>query len=267
MKNKMDRIKMDIELPAHRAMLKAALIKDAGVRLKKPAFIWKLAPALTLAVAVAAVGVYMRVDYNNNDGKVNDLGGVWCTYDDHYQGGTSTVWPPASTTGENSFVKSSPGSEGKGYAIRITGTAGTKLGYDFIGVNTFLSPRSTCPECIGINLSKFSGIRFKIKGSVEAGQVIFVFPHEAHVADKSRGLCRSLTSYNDYEADITKYITPSWKDVRLDFRKDLRQPSWTKVNERVNIEDVLSDANIIKWTYRGGRGHRVDIWIDKLEFY
>ena len=267
MKDKTDRIKIDIEMPRHKALLKAALMKEAGAALKRPSILWKLVPALTLAAAVAAVGLYMRIDYNNTDSKFNELGGIWCTYDDHYQGGTSTVWPPASTKGENNFVKSSPGSEGKGYAIRITGTAGNKLGWDYIGVNTFLSPHSTCPECIGIDLTKFTGIKFKIKGTVEAGEVYFMLPHEAREIDKSRGICRSLTSYADYEADITKYITPQWKDVRINFRKDLKQPSWAKESDRVGIETVLSNANIIKWHYMNGQGHKVDIWIDKLEFY
>lgn len=267
MENRNGKIRLDIEMPVHKAALKAALMAASSSRLKRPSFIWKLAPVLAFAAAVAAVSLYMRIDYNNTDGKVNELGGVWCTYDDHYQGGTSRVWPPASVNGENNFVKSSPGSEGRGYAIRITGVAGADRKASCIGVNTFLSPRSTCPVCAGIDLSKFNGIRFKIKGMVEAGEVVFVFPHEAREADKSRGLCRSLTGYADYETDITKDLTPSWKEVKIDFRKELKQPSWTTPSDRVSIDTVLSDANIIKWEYRNGGGHRVDIWIDKLEFY
>lgn len=254
-------------MPEHKKRLKTALIAEAARNIKSPSHAWKLAPALAFAVAVAAVGVYMRVDYNNNDTRFNELGGVWCTYDDSWQGGTSKVWPPASTKNENNFVKSAPGAGDKGYAIRITGTAGTKLGWDYIGVNTFLSPHSTCPECIGIDLTKFTGIKFKIKGKVEAGEVFFILPHEAREVDKSRGICRTLTSYADYEADITRDITPSWKDVKIDFRKDLKQPSYTKKNEIVDIEKVLSNANIIKWHYKDGKGHKVDIWIDDLEFY
>ena len=142
----------DISMPKNKAALKTALIEKAA---KKPALALRLIPVYVFMLAAAAVSLYMRVDYSNEQGSVNDLGGIWCTYDDHHEGGTSTVWPPASTKGENNFVKSAPGSGGKGYAIRITGVAGTKLGWDFIGVNTFLSPHSTCPECAGIDLTRF----------------------------------------------------------------------------------------------------------------
>jgi hypothetical protein len=257
----------DPELKKNMSRLRSALLKKAVSIRVKPSIFIKLIPVYAVAFAMAAAALYMRIDYNETNSGVNELGGVWCTYNDQWQGGTSVVWPPASKKGENSFVKSSPGSNGKGYAIRITGTAGTKLGYDYIGVTTFLSPHSTCPECIGIDLTKFTGIKFKIKGTVAAGQVLFMLPHESREIDKSRGICRSLTSYADYEADITRYITPRWKDVKINFRKDLSQPSWAKQGDRVSIEDVLSDANIIKWHYRNGGGHSVDIWIDKLEFY
>jgi hypothetical protein len=256
--------KREILMPKNKAALKTALIEKAAGKMP---LAMRLAPIFVFVLAAAAVSVYMTIESGSSQGSVNDLGGIWCTYDDHYQGGTSTVWPPASTKGENSFVKSAPGSSGKGYAIRITGVAGTKLGYDYFGVNTFLSPHATCPECTGIDLTRFTGVKFKIKGSLETGEVVFVLPYEAKPVDGSSGICRSLTSYGDYEADITRQITPGWKEVKLVFRKDLKQPTWVKPGERVDIEKVLGSANMIKWTYRGGNGHKVDIWIDKLEFY
>jgi hypothetical protein len=252
-----------ISMPRNKEALKAALIEKAA---KKTSLALRLVPVYVFILAAAAVSVYMKVESGSIQGSVNDLGGIWCTYDDHYQGGTSVVWPPASTKGENSFVKSAPGSGGKGYAIRITGTAGSKLGWDYIGVNTFLSPHSTCPDCAGIDLTRFTGVKFKIKGSVEGGTVKFVLPHEARAVDQSRGICKTLTSYADYEADITKSISGKWMDVKINFRKDLKQPDWVKADDRVDIEKVLSDANIVKW-HCAGAGHKVDVWIDKLEFY
>jgi hypothetical protein len=254
----------EISMPKNKAALKTALIEKAA---KKMPLALRLMPVYIFILAAAAVSVYMKVESGSRQGSVNDLGGIWCTYDDHYQGGTSSVWPPASTTGENNFVKSAPGSGGKGYAIRITGVSGSKLGWDYIGVNTFLSPHATCPECVGIDLTRFTGVKFKIKGLVETGEVKFIMPYEARAVDKSRGICKSMTSYADYETDITKYITPEWKQVKLVFRKDFKQPFWTKTAEQVNIEQVLANENLIKWQYSRGAGHRVDIWIDKLEFY
>ncbi len=228
---------------------------------------FKFAPVFAFIIITAAVSVYMKLDYNNKQGKINELGGIWCTYDDHYYGGDSIVWPPASTKGENSFVKSAPGFKDRGYAVRITGVAGTKLKGDFIGVNTFLSSRSTCPECIGIDLTGFKGIKFKIKGKVEAGEVKFILPYEARVIDEARGICKNLTSYGDYEADITRVITPQWKEVKLYFRKDLKQPDWVAKEKRIDIEKVLSDAKLIKWQYSNGQGHKIDLWIDDIEFF
>jgi len=209
----------------------------------------------------------MRIDYNNKEGVVNELGGIWCTYDDRYYGGDSIVWPPASTKGENNFIKSAPGYKDKGYAVRITGVAGTRLRGDFIGVNTFLSSRSTCPECIGIDLTRFKGIKFKVKGNVEAGEVKFILPYEARVVDETRGICKNLTSYGDYEVDITKNITNEWREVKIYFRKDLKQPSWVSSEKRVNIEKVLSDAKLIKWQYGNGCGYKIDLWIDDIELF
>lgn len=254
--------RMDISMPANKSAMKTVLIEKAA---KKSGFLMRLIPIAAYVLA-AAVSVYMTVESGSIRGSVNDLGGIWCTYDDHYQGGTSSVWPPASTADENNFVKSSPGSGGKGYAIRITGTVGAKLGWDYIGVNTFLSPHSTCPECVGIDLTRFTGVKFKIKGNVEAGTAKFIMPHEARAADKTRGICKTLTGYADYETDITKHISPNWRDVKINFRKDLKQPAWAKPGDKVDIETVLSDANIVKWHFSGA-GRRVDVWIDKLEFY
>jgi hypothetical protein len=255
--------KSRVDMPDNMSVLKSGLVKTAAK--KKPVAL-RLAPVYTAVLLAAAIGTYMTVDSGRSQGTVNDLGGIWCTYDDSWQGGDSKVWPPASAKGENNFVKSEPGSGGKGYAIRITGTTGSKLGWDYIGVNTFLSPHSTCPECAGIDLTRFTGVKFKIKGTATGGRLAFIIPHEARAVDKSRGICRTLTSYADYECDITGKLGKDWKDVIINFRKELKQPSWAKPEDRVDIEAVLADANIIKWQFTGA-GHNADVWIDKLEFY
>ncbi len=266
MEDKMKKIE-GLELPKNREYMKSILMAKAAKKSAKPVFGWKIIPVFVSVLAVAAVGLYMKIDYNDSNTQRNALGGIWCTYDDHAQGGNSTVWPPASTSCENLFVKSSPGYGNTGYAIRITGNAGTKPGENYIGVDTFLSERSSCPHCNGIDIRAFHGIEFKIKGTVPAGKVMFIIPHEGKASDKKFGTCVSLTDYADYEADITKDITADWKTVRLDFKKDLRQPSWAKKENLVSIDEVLSDANLIKWQYSDGQGHPVDIWIDDLQLY
>jgi hypothetical protein len=256
----------NIELKKNGEFLRTALVSKASSMSRKTGFDLRIIPLAAALLAAAATGLYMKVDYNNTDSKMNDLGGIWSTYDDRGSNGTSVVWPPASTSCENLFVKSSPGYGGKGYAVRITGTTGTKLGYDFIGVNTFLSQYSSCPRCSGIDIKKFTGIEFKVKGKIVSGLVSVIIPHESAQPDKLLFTCRNLTNYEDFEADITKRITPDWKVVRLDFRKDFKQPGWTKKENITDMETVLSNANLLKWQFKGSGGV-VDIWIDDLQLY
>lgn len=248
----------------NKAMIKYALIEE--LEKGRDSFM-KYIFVFTFILMTAAVSIFMGVDYNTRQGHINELGGIWCTYDDHYYGGNSIVWPPASRKGENNFIKSAPGFNEKGYAVRITGCAGTKSKKNFIGVNTFLSSRSTCPECIGINLTRFKGIKFKIKGKIEAGEVKFIIPHEARAVDGARGICKNLTGYGDYETDITKHISSEWKEAKIYFKRDLKQPSWVTADKRIDIEKVLSDAKLIKWQYSGENGSKIDLWIDDIEFF
>ncbi len=259
--------KQKISMPRNEAVIKHALLDEIE---KKQFVFYKFVPVYTLIIFLiitAAIGIYMKVDYNNNPDNKNEIGGIWCTYDDRYLGGESSVWPHPPEKGENSFIKSEPGFNGKGYAVRITGVSGAKLKEGFIGVNTFLSDRSPCPECIGIDLTRFKGIKFKIKGKIEAGEVKFILPYEARAVDETKGICKNLTGYVDYEVDITKHITPEWKEVKIFFRKDLKQPDWVAKEKRVDIEKVLSDAKLIKWQYEKGQGYKMDLWIDDIEFF
>ncbi|MEI7542224.1 MAG: hypothetical protein WCJ94_03105 [bacterium] len=255
------------ELTKNKDFLKQLLLKKITEKKSKVSFNIKFLPVFAALLAIAAVGMYMKIDYNNSNTKCNSLGGIWCTYDDHRYGGNSKVWPPASTSCENLFVKSEPGYGGRGYAVRITGTAGTKLGSAYIGVNAFLSEHSACPRCDGIDLRRFRGIEFKIKGSVELGRVMFIIPHEGSALDKKLFTCKSLTDYEDFESDITKDIGTKWKIVRLVFTKDFKQPNWTKPEHKVSMDEVLANANLLKWQYVDGKGHFVDIWIDDLQLF
>src|SRR5665811_1338664 len=157
MEDKLKKVK-EIELPKNKEFLRSIFMVKAAQNAKKaawPFFYVKFIPVFVAVIAIAAVGLYMKVDYNNSNTQRNELGGIWSTYDDHATGGTSSVWPPASTSCENLFVKSAPGYGDRGYAVRITGTAGTSTGSDYIGVNTFLSEYSSCPHCNGIDIRKF----------------------------------------------------------------------------------------------------------------
>jgi len=256
----------NISLDKNKEFLKKALLAYRPEKEKGKA---GLMLSFIFMAAVAATAVIMNVDDNQTDSKTNNLGGIWCTYNDKNDGGNSYVWPPAPEPAscENLFIKSSPGFGNKGYAVRITATAGTKLGYDFVGVQTFLGEYATCPRCSGIDIRRFKGVKFKIKGKMPWGKITFSIPHEGSAPDKSGKKCETLTSYADYEANISKYISSDWTEVKLNFRKDFKQPHWAKDADRVDIEAVLADANMLKWQWTEGKGTELDLWIDDLELY
>ena len=77
----------------------------------------------------------------------------------------------------------------------------------------------------------------------------------------------TLTGYNDYQTDITGLIKDDWTDVKLVFRKDFSQPSSTLPDQKVDVETVLEDQNLIKWKWAGGNDQDIDLWIDEIELY
>jgi len=251
----------NVTIPQNREFLRNALINSAEAK-KKSFFSFLPVKIGAAAFAVVLAAVFMVVEDNNNPGQTNNLGGVWSTYDDSAAGNNSVVWPQAPKGCENLFEKSAPGFGGKGYAVRITGTAGNKEN-NFLGVNTYLSEHASCPRCTGINISMYNGVRFKIKGNIGKGGLCFILPHESGEPDENKQFCRSLTGNNDYKADISRFVKNEWSDVKLDFKKSFKQPD----GETVKIEKVLENANRIKWQWNGGSGEKLDLWIDEIKFY
>lgn len=209
---------------------------------------------------------FLVIENNDQPGPTNNLGGIWSTYTDSAQGGSSVIWPPVSISCQNLFEKSSPGYGDRGYAVRIKGTAG-KTESAYLGVSTYLSERAACPRCIGIDLRMYSGIRFKMKGIAGKGKLFFVLPHESRIATPDHSSCKTLTGYHDYQADITGYVKNNWTDVKLVFRKDFNQPDETLDSQKVDIESVLEDENKIQWRWNGEQNQKIDLWIDNVELF
>ena len=254
-------------LPENRQVLRNTLLQLQKKKGYGFVFLRRVLPVLALLLIVAGAYMVMVVDDNSHPGSVNNLGGIWYTYTDNVAGGKSSVWPPASDLCVNRFEKSSPGYGGQGYAVRITGTTSAVFGFDFLGVASHLGPRTVCPDCQGLDLRKYQGVRFQVKGSIPQGQLWFVLPYESSEYDKKKNACKSLTSYADYQVNISGYLSESWRQVSLNFRSDFQQPHWTPDSARVEIEDVLGDLRQIKWHVQGEQGTVVDFWIDELEFY
>ncbi|MBN2527120.1 MAG: hypothetical protein JXR76_12055 [Deltaproteobacteria bacterium] len=196
-----------------------------------------------------------------------NLGRVWCTYSDASTGGNSVVWPPESTEGQNNFVKSAPGYGDKGYAIRFKGTAGERSKEGFIGVSTLLGPPCPSSGCTGVNIQKFSKIRFKMKGAVSDGELVLLIS-DATVSDSETSTAATLPqSVDAYEAQITDFVTDDWQTVTLDLRNDFQFAKSNNTNKHRKVEAVLAAAKNIKWHVRNAKGADVDVWIDELEFF
>ncbi|HDQ26286.1 MAG TPA: hypothetical protein ENN43_06030 [bacterium] len=222
------------------------------------------------AIAAASLVTFHVVDDMNDGSRFNKKGGMWSTFSDAAIGGDSVVWPPESFDSESPFVMSAPGYGETGWAVRITGTSGEKMGfnYNYLGVLVRFTGESACPACAGTDISRYRGVRFKIKGSLPGGELVFILPYESEQCDTAIMSCESMTGYADYQADITGYVTPVWTTVALDFEKDLKQPFWVKKEHRFPVKEVLKSAHLFKWQYKNGaKGRVVDIWIDDVELY
>ncbi|PKL91571.1 MAG: hypothetical protein CVV21_05985 [Candidatus Goldiibacteriota bacterium HGW-Goldbacteria-1] len=252
--------------------LKNALINCAVSKnsVKKPDFIHRYAAALSIAAVFAFTAVTIFVVDNMDDGdKFNKSGGVWSTYSDIHQGGNSYVWPPEFNTPGEGFIMSRPGYGNTGWAVRITGTTGNNLGYNYnyIGVVVRFDNKSQCPQCQGSDISKYNGIRFKIKGNTAGGSVYFILPHESNNCIKERMTCESLTNYADYQKDITSFIGDDWNEVNIVFRDDLKQPEWAGRKYGADIEAVLKNVHLFKWQHKNGNGAAIEIWIDDVVLF
>ena len=158
---------------AHKAALKNVLLA-AKPRVKRkfmPSYMKLI--AATGMFAIAAVMTYYVIDNMNEGRNFNRNGGVWSTYSDAQEGGDSVIWPEPSSAAGNAFVMSQPGYGGSGWAVRVTGRSGTKLGlnYNYLGVVNRFSDDTSCPKCAGVNIRKYRGIMFKVRGRVPSGSL------------------------------------------------------------------------------------------------
>ncbi len=221
------------------------------------------------AVFAASVATYYVIDNMEEGRQFNKSGGVWSTYADSQEGGNSVIWPAPSSASQNQFVMSAPGFGEAGYAVRVTGRTGNKfdLNYNYLGVVNRFSNDTSCPKCAGVNIKKYKGIMFKVRGAVPSGSLYFILPYESNECISERLTCKSLTGYADYEKDITAEVAGSWTTVAIDFRKDLHQPYWTPPGVSVPVEKVLESVHLFKWQYKNGKGDLMDLWIDDVQLY
>jgi hypothetical protein len=220
----------------------------------------------TNSISIAAVDIHDVNMHTGPDQIADDLGTLWCTCSDTKENGISDVWPPPSTLVQNNFIKSSPGYGEKGYAIRFKGRAGKKDKTGTIGVSALLGPPCRGPDCTGVNIKSYKKIRFKIKGNLTGGKLVLLIARGDSSVPPQVSACITPSTPIAVEANLTNYVGPKWRTVTLNLRNDFNMKANGDRTKETNPDNVLANARLVKWYVRDGRGDKVDIWIDELEF-
>ena len=221
----------------------------------KVAEMFSVLAAVCVATTALADKTFFIDNFDDGNGR-SKQGGWWYVYDDSGKGGESKVTP---SKGSFSAEKSDAS---QGNAARIQGTTGKKLGWDFIGMGVTLSKESGCPTGKPIDLSRYKTLEFKVKGKVSGGKVTVILPY---VKNECSGMePESKIGWADYQAPITLKVTDNWTTVKLNLRKDFKQPVWMKPDQRVDIEEVLKNMHTLHWHFSSAAGDTLDLWVDDV---
>ncbi len=211
---------------------------------------------LAFAVILGAAAKFVIEDGTTGKNQAT-CGGWWYTYNDNETGGNSEVWPEP-----QKFEKSK---DGAGFVVRMKGKTGNKLGWDFIGMGVTLSEDSGCPgKATHVDLTKYTTLSFKIKGEISGGRFTVIIPHVESKCEEGKYGSKTLTDWADYEIGISPKVTKDWTTVKIELRKDLKQPKWAK--KIVSIEEVLKNAHNINWHFSSPDGDTIDVSIKDVEF-
>jgi len=220
----------------------------------------KVLAAMAVVLAVTAV-VFAATKLVVEDGTTGKnqatCGGWWYSYNDAETGGNSIIEPAPAN-----FAKTKDGSV---FVAKLKGTAGNKLGWDFIGMGVTLSDKSGCPGgAIPVDLSGYTTLSFKIKGAISGGRLVVILPYTESKCEEGKNGTKSITDWADYEVAINQKLGKDWTVVKLDLRKDFKQPKWAK--KAVSIDDVLKNAHNINWSFSSPDGDTVDVSVTNIEF-
>jgi hypothetical protein len=210
-----------------------------------------------LSAALIAFGAEkFVVEDGSSGGNQATCGGWWYTYNDASTGGNSAVTPEP-----GKFMKAKDGGV---YSAKMKGRAGNKLGWDYVGMGVTLGSQSGCPgDAAPVNLTKYSTLTFKIKGSLSGGRLTIIIPYTANRCDEISNDTKTLTNWADYETAVQAKLSKDWTMVKLYLRKDFKQPRWAK--KMVPVEDVLRNAHVINWHFSSPDGDTVDIAVTDVE--
>jgi hypothetical protein len=219
----------------------------------------KVLAAMAVVLAVTAV-VFAAQKMVVEDGSMGKnqatCGGWWYSYTDADTGGNSVIEPAS-----KDFAKSK---DGKIFVAKLKGTAGNKLGWDFIGMGVTLADKAGCPGgAAPVDLSAYTTLSFRIKGAISGGRLIVNIPYTESKCEEGKNSTKSLTDWADYEVAINQKLAKDWTTVKIDLRKDLKQPRWAK--KTVPIDDVLKNAHNINWHFSSPDGDTVDVSVTNIE--
>jgi hypothetical protein len=209
---------------------------------------------MAAALVFAAAEKFAVDDFAS--GKVQaSSGGWWYTYNDLNTGGNSEVTPAPD--------KFAMAKDGDKFAARMQGKVGNKLGWDFVGLGVTLGENCGCPgKAEPVDLSKYTTLTLRIKGSITGGRLVLNLPYSESKCDS--GKTNSLTEWADYEFALNSKLAKDWTVVKIDLRKDFKQPKWAKVI--VPIEKVLQNAHNLNFHFSSPDGDSVDVQVDQIEF-
>lgn len=213
-----------------------------------------IAVVMAAALVFAAAGKFTVEDFSS--GKVQaSTGGWWYTYNDASSGGNSEVTPAPN---KFEMVKSD-----KKYAAKMQGKVGNKLGWDFVGMGVTFGEQCGCPgKAEPVDLSAYSTLTLRVKGSITGGRLAVIIPYTENKCENDT--TKSLTEWADYEVALNTKLSKDWTVVKIDLRKDFKQPKWAKT--AVSIEKVLQNAHNMSFHFSSPDGDSVDFMVDSIEF-
>jgi hypothetical protein len=157
------------------------------------------------------------------------------------QYGLNGTWFTVTMTGGDpaGFYSDSPGYDGTGYALHLTGSA-TCANYGIKLMTTLSGPPYVYPDIRGM-----TGIRFYAKDTW-AGSYVFTVQS-------------TRTPWYDYE--YTFAVNSSWTQVNIPFSKLTQQ-----IPDEVTLSTALSEASHFVWR-NAACPQEIDLWLDHIEVY
>mgnify|MGYP000212261663 CR=1 FL=1 len=194
------------------------------------------------------------VDNMDDGDNTNLLGGLWFTFNDICDNGTSYVWPEPITYCSNddnmnnsNFIMSVPGYNGTGFAARMTGYTTTVFPYGYIGMGTILKQRNEV-----YNLLYFTGVKFWCKGDNKIYKFKVHSPAVFPLKDADNMYCRTF------------FAPSNWTQVEILFTNLTQEPYW---GNSVSWDLALSNAESIIFSSYYYPDPSIDLWIDNIEIF